>query len=508
MDLGRSETLAVTVAALLFVTVAATVAVGGAGVTAVDSADRSIGETAVQPGETVDVSIEFTVQEAGERLSIADDFTNVAAAEFNELKHDGDPIDAEVAAVNANTLTVAAEASFEEGDTVTLDYTVTVVEAISSGETVGFTGTAGIDNQEDSDIGGDSVIDIVPAEANPVASVERSLDPTGLNAGETATVDVTVELDGDADQVTVFEDYDQIDDPAIESVTHDGEPVEPVIDAIDDESLTVALDEALDAGDTVTVTYSVTVPESATDGDEFDFDGVGTADNGSDVQATGDDRLTVETEEEPPANDTVAFGDGELVVPVEETETVTMNTTADAAGYQVFVEFDPDRIQIADIGSGDLEGPLTTNVDNENGTFSAVQAQTANTTAPELLHVNVTYVGEEGETAEIVFDEDESAVFTSSGDVNVDFEDAELTGGQLGDVNLDGEVNAFDAILIQQFISGDEPEDDFNPVLADVTRNGEITIGDVIALQEEIVSDEEDESNSSVEPIGVVPIAG
>ena len=511
IQLDRSRTQVVAVTALLLVAVAAATAAvggaGGAGVAAADSADRSIGETTAQPAEIVDVSIEFTIEEAGERLSITDDFTNVAAAEAGGLEHNGESIDAEVAAVDADTLTVAAEASFEEGDTVTLDYTVTVVEAIDSDETVSFTGTAGIDDQEDVNIGGDSAIDIVESGPNPVASVERSLDPTGLAAGETATVDVTLDLDDDADQITVFEDYDRIDNPTIESVTHDGEPVEPVIDAVDDENLTVALEEAFDAGESVTITYAVTIPENATAGDEIDFDGVGAADNGSDVQTVGDDRLTVEIEEEPPANDTVAFDDGESAVPVEKTETITMNSTADAAGYQVFVDFNPDRIQIEELEPGDLSGPLTTNVDNENGTFSAVQTQADNTTAPELLYVSVTFVGEAGETAALAFDEDESAVFASDDAVDVDFEDAELTGGELGDVNLDGEVDALDAILIQQFIAGEEPADEFNPALADVTRNGEITIGDVIAIQEEIV----DGSAAGSDDIGsgaVVPTAG
>ena len=488
MKLGRSRTLVVAVAALLLVAVAAaTVAVGGVGVAAVDSADRSIDETTAQPGETVGVSVEFTVVDAGERLSITDDFTHVAAAEADGLEHNGEPIDTDVVAVDADTLTVAAETSFEDGDTVTLDYTVTVVEAIDGDETVSFAGTAGIDDQEDVSIDGDSAIDVVPAEPNPVASVERSLDPTGLAAGETATAEVTLELDDDADQVTVFEDYDEVADAAIESVTHEGDPIEPVIDAVDEESLTVALEEPFDAGDTVAVTYSVTVPEDATDGDEFDFDGVGTADDGSDVQTAGDERLTVETEEEPPANDTVAFGDGEFVVSVEETETITMNTTADAAGYQVFVDFDPDRIEIEDIEAVDLDGPLSTDVDNENGTFAAAQAQANSETAPELLHVNVTFVGEAGDTAELTFDEDESTLSASDGRIDVDFEDAELTGGQLGDVNLDGEVDIVDAVLIQQFIANEEPEGDFVPALADVTRDGEIHTGDVIALLDMIV---------------------
>jgi len=108
-----------------------------------------------------------------------------------------------------------------------------------------------------------------------------------------------------------------------------------------------------------------------------------------------------------------------------------------------------------------------------------------------MLDVEVTFLGDHGDTAHLEFDAD-SAVFASDGEIDADFEDATLTAGQLGDVNNDGEINAFDAILIQQYIAGEEPADDFYPALADVSQDGEIHTGDVIALLDMIVDGDTD----------------
>jgi len=61
--------------------------------------------------------------------------------------------------------------------------------------------------------------------------------------------------------------------------------------------------------------------------------------------------------------------------------------------------------------------------------------------------------------------------------------------GQLGDVNLDGDVGVDDAILIQQYIAGQEPADDFNAALADADGSGTVTISDVIEVLDEVAAD-------------------
>ena len=327
-------------------------------------------------------------------------------------------------------------------------------------------------------------------------------DPAEIMADEFGFDSETVEISGgeatdfvleSATEVELVQDQPQFVTP--------GDEFEIIVDVRNVETLTLDITEE-----------STTDPEDVTvslDGDELPFgepidlggldaDGVA-LDVAVDEDAELDTEFAIEhtfsgEDDDPPAEDTVGFGDGEHVfAPGGETETLTMNTSADdVAGYEVFVDFDPDHVHIEDVEAADLDGPLSTNIDNENGTFAAAQAQASGVDAPEMLHVEVTFSGEEGDTAQLMFDDAESAVFASDGEADVDFEDATLTAGQLGDVNLNGEVSAFDAILIQQHIAGEEPEGEFYPALADVTQDGEIHSGDVIAVLDMIVEGDTD----------------
>jgi len=370
MKFTQTKSRAVAVAAVLLVSVvAATVAFSGVGLASVDTADRTVGESVVEPGDTVAVSVELTVTDGGDRLTIQDDFTHVGAAEAGDLQHNGESIDPVIFAVDDRGLTVAAEESFEDGDTVTVEYTVTVADAVDSDDTVSFDGTAGVDDQEDVAIGGDSSIEIAD---NPIASADRSLDPTTVDAGETATVDLTLELDDDADRITVFEDYERVSDATVQSVTHDGESVDPVIDAIDDESLTIGLEEAFEDGDTVEVSYSVSVPADATDDTEYAFAGVATADDQPDVQIMGDDLLTVEVDDSddtspapspPPAPspDPAAFDIStvETNAPISVDETLTVTATVENSGDE------DDEQDVSLLLDGDVVDSDTTALDGD-----------------------------------------------------------------------------------------------------------------------------------------------
>ena len=461
MKFTQTKSRAVTVAAVLLVSVvAATVAFSGVGLASVDTADRTVGETVVEPGDSVAVSVELTVTEGGDRLTIQEDFTHVGAAEAGELQHNGESIDPVIFAVDDRGLTVAAEESFEDGDTVTVGYTVTVADAVDSDETVSFDGTAGIDDQEDVDIGGDSTIEIAD---NPIASADRSLDSTTVDAGETATVDLTLDLDDDADRVTVFEDYDRVEDASIQSVTHDGESVDPVIGAIDGESLTIGLEEPFDGGDTVEISYSVSVPEDAADDTEYAFAGVATADDQPEVQIMGDDLLTVEVDDSDetspapspppaPAPDPAAFDIStvETNAPISVDETLSVTATVENTGDEddeqdVSLRLDGD---VVDSDTTALDGDETADVTLSTTFDDAGEYDMVLETEDDSMDISVTVTeADDDDTEEDDTDDDDTE--------EDDTEDDETEDEDTDDVELDDET--------EDDVADDEPTDDDQP---------------------------------------------
>ena len=130
------------------------------------------------------------------------------------------------------------------------------------------------------------------------------------------------------------------------------------------------------------------------------------------------------------------------------------------------------------------------NVDNENGTVSVGQAQ-ANGGSPSVLFaLEVTYEGEEGGSADLAFDAEDSELLDANTDaIEVGYSGAGIVSGELGDVNTDGEVTVGDAILVQQYIAGQDPTDDFNPALADLDGDDSVTTTDVLAILDEALAD-------------------
>jgi len=191
---------------------------------------------------------------------------------------------------------------------------------------------------------------------------------------------------------------------------------------------------------------------------------------------------------------TVQFAQEEYVFGPDETRTLTVETTADAvAGYETELEFDPETITVESVSAGNLSGPAVTDRDNENGTVTVAQAQANDVSQPVLFTVNVTYEGDEGGTTDLAFDTETSEVINAETEsLDVDYEGTTAVSGELGDVNLDGDVTVADAVLIQQYIAGQVPaDDDFNAALADVNGDGSVNIADVIAVLGEVTADGE-----------------
>ncbi|WP_166377280.1 S8 family serine peptidase [Halorubrum sp. BOL3-1] len=192
----------------------------------------------------------------------------------------------------------------------------------------------------------------------------------------------------------------------------------------------------------------------------------------------------------PEGDGTVQFGQDEYVVGPDETPTLTVETNAEnVAGYEIQLEFDPDRIEVESAESANLSGSISRNIDNDNGTVTVAEVAANGVSEPALFELDVTYVGDEGDSASLAFDAEDSEVLNADTEtLEVDYSDGTVTSGELGDVNLDGEVDVSDAILIQQHVAEQEPSGEFNLALADVNGDGSVDISDVLAVLDEVTA--------------------
>ena len=288
----RAGRVALLVGLLLLSTVAGGATVAGTALAQVDAAERSLETTAADPGETVAVELEVTVDERGDRLTVVDDPTgDVADAEAGTVAYNGEPVDPEVFAVDADGATVALEEQFEAGDTVTVAYAVTLADDATG--SVAFDGEAGIDDRADVPVGGDGRLDVDADVVEPVDAATRAIDSDDADPGETVAVELAVDFDERGDRLTVFENYGSVDDAELTAVRRDGDAVEPALAAVDDEGLTVALEGSFEPDDAVVLEYAVTVAQDADDGDAVAFEGVAGADAQDGLAIGGDESIAV-----------------------------------------------------------------------------------------------------------------------------------------------------------------------------------------------------------------------
>ena len=216
----------------------------------------------------------------------------------------------------------------------------------------------------------------------------------------------------------------------------------------------------------------------------------------------------------PEGDGTVAFAQEEYTFGPDETRTLVVETSVeDIAGYETEIEFDPEAVTVESASAGNISGPISVNRDNENGTVTVAQAQASGASPSVLFTLEVTFEGDEGDTADLAFDAETSEVLDAETEaLDVDYGGTTVASGELGDVNLDGEVTVADAILMQQYIAEQEPADEFNAALADVNGDGSVNIADVIAVLDESTADGQtadtpQSANEEVNAPGAVPAA-
>jgi|GEM_PF-6386084 len=431
-----------------------------------------------------------TVQPGGETLVTVDVETN-ETENFTVVEH-FDPafdsveiVDADGAAFaevrNAND---AVFATYTDRSEATLTYRVTLGDSssVQEGDSYSLSGFTHSDGDR-SATGGQDQITVGPEDiGQPLVQSERTVDTGDLQTDGTATVTVNANP-GEASDFIIYEDFA----PAFESVDIVDADGADVTGVRNNESLFAAYNER----ESVSLVYEVEVGSASS----YSFDGTTNTETTKgtyDRRTTGTDTLTVDGPgggDDPSTNGTVQFAQEEYEFAPGETQTLTVETDADSvAGHQTRIEFDPDMVTVESVEAGDIGSAIVVNRDNENGTVTAAQAQAGETDAPTLLNLTVTFEGDEGDSAELAFDREYTSLFDAETNaIDVAWRDATIQSGTPGDVNLDGEVDTRDAILIQQYIAGQDPggEDTvFNPALADINGDGSVTITDVLAVLE------------------------
>lgn len=167
---------------------------------------------------------------------------------------------------------------------------------------------------------------VVGGAAGTVGSAERTLGSTTAAPGEQIQVTVDVRLDG-TDTVDVIEKIEpapanlavESDDGALISTTDDG----------------VVLSSWGEV-QSVTLVYTVTVPENASDGQTFVIDGTAMSGGGeTEMSISGNDTITVETRDGPTPASTATPGSDQAtptVTPGSDRSTLTATTAAGGNG--------------------------------------------------------------------------------------------------------------------------------------------------------------------------------
>lgn len=206
-----------------------------------------------------------------------------------------------VGSQDSNLYAIDAETGEEEWSAdpgISITSSPTVVDDPAEGDSVGSRvelGTLG-HHHEWADHDPEDEPDDPPDEpAEGIVSAERDIDQTTVEAGESTEVTVTVELAAESDDLRITENFD----PAfgdLEVIDDDGATVTSPTDDNDQ------IFGSWGGTDEVTLTYEVTIPEDAEDGEEFTIEGsVEDEDAGDETEPDGDTVIEVGEIDDPVA---------------------------------------------------------------------------------------------------------------------------------------------------------------------------------------------------------------
>lgn len=151
------------------------------------------------------------------------------------------------------------------------------------------------------------------------------------------------------------------------------------------------------------------------------------------------------------------------------------------ADVQVRIEFDSRALSPAGVENGELfsDGSLTVSCDESSMTLE----WTGETVSQDGVLATLVFTVDENAaigTTPIAVQADREGFLTTDGSLNI------RQAYQVGDVNLDGNINLLDALMIKRYLVGGW-EILVDPAYADVNGDGEITLVDVTMLLRSIV---------------------
>ncbi|MFC7072304.1 S8 family serine peptidase [Halovenus rubra] len=197
--------------------------------------------------------------------------------------------------------------------------------------------------------------------------------------------------------------------------------------------------------------------------------------------------LSEESDVEPEA--TLSIEDTNVSVQHAEDEVTLHATHESAAGFQAFINFDTEAVEITNVEAANMG--IQYELNNDEGWLYISGAEATGQENPELAHISLNASGLDAseETAlelgsdSVVNDEMGNQLLTTleNGHINA-------ISQELGDVLGDGDIHSGDAVVVQRYIAGlDIPvSEEMVETYGDVDQDGEVTSADVTAILQHI----------------------
>ena len=302
-DRTPSTRITVLVVAILLSALALSMAFTGSAAAAVDSAERNISSTEAPNGTTVTVTVNATFDSTTSDAQINDQISPNISASNVAITDTGGAL---VSAYQESTGVVSG--TYNGVERATLTYEVTIPADASVGSTYDLANGTVSDREagDEISISGDETITVIegdgdddsstpddsPSGDGSIVSAERTIDSDKAIAGDTVGVTVTASFDG---PTSTAEISDQIT-PALSGSNVTGITASGATVSSYQES-TGTVFASWGSKESVTLSYEVAIPESASAGDTYDFSGEVV--NGKDTTSSVAGNSTIEVVTDP-----------------------------------------------------------------------------------------------------------------------------------------------------------------------------------------------------------------